>query len=214
MVGNAIATKLVRTGQEVMMGSRNANNEAAMQWVRGAGGGARCGTFKDAAVFGAMVFNCTNGANSPAALRLAGAENLKDKVLIDVANPLDFSHGMPPTLTMCNTDSLGEQIQREFPGTRVVKALNTMNCEIMVEPSRVPGDHQVFISGNDAAAKGEVAGRLGEWFGWKRENVVDLGDITAARGMEMFLPLWLRMWGALGTPHFNLKLIKAEPRTG
>jgi 8-hydroxy-5-deazaflavin:NADPH oxidoreductase len=128
-------------------------------------------------------------------------------MLIEVANPLDMSKGMPPSLTVCNTDSLGEQMQREFPDTRVVKALNTMNCDVMVQPSLVPGDHNVFLCGNDAAAKSEVTERLYEWFGWKKEDIIDLGDITAARGTEMFLPLWLRLWSAVGTPHFNIQVV-------
>src|SRR4029453_16256103 len=118
------------------------------------------------------------------------------------------SKGMPPTMTVCNTDSLGEQTQREFPGTRVVKALNTINCEVMIAPSRVPGDHQLFICGNDGAAKAEVTQHFSNWFGWKPGNIIDLGDITAARGTEMFLALWVRVWGVLGTPHFNIRVVR------
>jgi predicted dinucleotide-binding enzyme len=140
-------------------------------------------------------------------LRLAGAKNLRGKVLIHVGNPLDFSKGMPATLTVCNTDSLGEQVQREFSEALVVKALNTVNCEVMVQPSLVPGDHNLFICGNDAAAKAKVNQWLCEWFGWKSANIIDLGDITGARGMEMWMPLWLRLYGKFGHPHFNLRLI-------
>ena len=174
------------------------------------GGKAQIGTFADAAAFGEIVFDCTNGANSLAALRQAGANNLRGKILVHVGNPLDASKGMPPTLTVCNTDSLGEQVQREFPDVRVVKALNTVNCDIMIAPSRVPGDHELFICGNDAAAKREVADRLCEWFGWKPGNIVDLGDITNARGTEMFLALWVRLWGVLGTPHFNIHVVRGK----
>jgi len=134
--------------------------------LRSVGGKGEIGTFSDAAAFGEIVFDCTNGANSIAALRLAGAANLRGKILIQVGNPLDFSKAMPPSLTVCNTDSQGEQTQREFPDVRVVKALNTVNCDIMIAPSRVPGDHELFICGNDAAAKREVTDRLCEWFGW------------------------------------------------
>jgi 8-hydroxy-5-deazaflavin:NADPH oxidoreductase len=209
MVGNAIATKLVTVGHQVMMGSRTANSEAGQEWLRSVGSKAQIGTFADAA-FGEMVFDCTNGANSLAALRQAGAANLRGKILVHVGNPLDASKGMPPTLTVCNTDSLGEQVQREFPDVRVVKALNTVNCEIMIEPSRVPGDHNLFVCGNDAAAKREVADRLCEWFGWKRSNIIDLGDITNARGTEMFLALWVRLWGGLGTLHFNIHVVRGK----
>jgi predicted dinucleotide-binding enzyme len=190
-----------------MMGSRSAKSEAGQEWLRSVGGKAQIGAFADAAAFGELVFDCTNGANSLAALRQAGAANLRGKILIQVGNPLDFSKGMPPTLTVCNTDSLGEQVQREFPDARVVKALNTVNCEIMVQPLLVPGDHNLFVCGNDADAKREVTDRLCEWFGWKRSNIIDLGDITGARGMEMWMPIWLRLYGKIGHPHFNLRLI-------
>jgi 8-hydroxy-5-deazaflavin:NADPH oxidoreductase len=193
MVGNAIATKLVNVRHQVMMGSRTANSEAGQEWLRSVGGKAQIGTFADTSAFGEIVFDCTNGANSLTALRLAGAINLRDKILIQVGNPLDFSKGMPPTLTICNTDSLGEQIQREFPDVRVVKALNTVNCDIMIAPSRVPGDHELFICGNNAAAKREVAKYLCEWFDWRPGNIIDLGDITNSRGTEMFLALWVRL---------------------
>jgi predicted dinucleotide-binding enzyme len=207
MVGGTIATKLVQIGHQVIMGSRNANSDAGQEWLRSVGGKAQIGTFTDAAGFGEVVFDCTNGANSLAALQLAGAKNLTGKVLIHVGNPLDFSKGMPATLTVCNTDSLGEQVQREFPEALVVKALNTVNCELMVNPSIVPGDHNLFICGNNAAAKAKVSGWLSEWFGWKKTNIVDLGDITGARGMEMWMPFWLRLYGTIGHPHFNLRLM-------
>src|SRR5215813_14893839 len=168
MVGNAIATTLVKIGHHIMMGSRTANSDAGQAWLRSVGGKAQCGTFAEAAAFGEIVFNCINGANALVALRQAGAANLRGKILIDVANPLDMSTGMPPSLTVCNIDSLGEQVQREFPDTRVVKALNTVNCEVMVNPSLVPGDHNLFVCGNDAAAKDQVTTWLCEWFGWKR----------------------------------------------
>ena len=208
MVGNALGTKLVQLGHQVTMGSRTATSDAGQQWLHSVGGAAQIGTFADAAAFGDIVIDCTNGANALAALRAAGVENLRGKILMQVGNPLDTSRGMPPTLTICNTDSLGEQVQREFPDVRVVKALNTVNCDIMIAPSRVPGDHDLFICGDDAAAKREVTDRLCEWFGWKPDNIVDLGDITNARGTEMFLALWVRLWGVLGTPHFNIHVVR------
>jgi predicted dinucleotide-binding enzyme len=207
IVGNTIATKLVQLGHQVMMGSRTADSDAGQKWLRSVGSKAQLGTFADSATFAEIVFDCTNGANSLAALRQAGAASLRGKILIHVSNPLDFSKGMPPTLTVCNTDSLGEQVQREFPETRVVKALNTVNCEIMVQPSLVAGDHNLFVCGNDAAAKGNVTSWLCEWFGWQRSNIIDLGDITGARGMEMWMPIWLRLYRTIGHPHFNLRLI-------
>ena len=126
---------------------------------------------------------------------------------MDVANPLDFSKGMPPSLWVCNTDSLGEQIQRAFPDSLVVKTLNTMNCEIMVDPARVPGDHTVFVSGNDQGAKTQVKQLLGT-FGWGDGQIIDLGDITTSRGPEMYLPLWLELCGALGSGAFNINVVR------
>ena len=205
MVGATLGSKLIQLGHEVKMGSRSANNESAVQWAKQNGAHASNGTFGDAAAFGEIVFNCTAGSTSLAAITSAGASNLKGKVLVDVANPLDFSKGMPPTLTVCNTDSLGEQIQRAFSNVKVVKALNTMNCRVMVEPALVPGEHDVFVCGNDPQAKARVAEIL-KSFGWK--SIIDLGDITAARGMEMLLPVWLRLMGLFQSPDFNFKIAR------
>jgi predicted dinucleotide-binding enzyme len=206
MVGKAISTKLVQLGHSVKMGSRTANNEKAAEWIKASGPNASQGTFADAAAFGELVFNCTSGMASLEVLKLAGANNLSGKVLIDISNPLDFSKGMPPTLSVCNADSLGEQIQRAFPAVKVVKTLNTMNCNIMVNPSLVPGSHDVFVCGNDAGAKSKVTEILKNWFGWK--SVIDLGDIASARGVEMMLPIWIRLMGALQTPNFNFKIVR------
>ncbi len=205
MVGITIATKLVRLGHEVMLGSRTPDNEKAVAWAEEVG--ATNGTFADAAAFGELVFNCTAGVGALDALEAAGADNLAGKTLVDVSNPLDFSQGMPPTLTVCNTDSLGEQIQRAYPDTNVVKSLNTMNCLVMVDPSLVPGEHDVFVCGDDAGAKAEVTELLGS-FGWPAGAILDLGDISAARGTEMFLPLWLRTFGALGSGTFNFHVAR------
>jgi predicted dinucleotide-binding enzyme len=205
MVGRTLGSKLVELGHEVRMGSRSAGNENAAEWAAGAGAGA--GDFADAAGFGEMILNCTSGTGSLEALAAAGAQNLAGKVLIDVANPLDFSRGFPPTLTIANNDSLGEAIQRAFPEARVVKALNTVNCAVMVDPGRVPGDHVLFMCGNDEGAKRDTLALLGE-MGWPAERVVDLGDITGARGMEMYLPLWLRLMVTTGSADFNVTLAR------
>lgn len=209
MVGSAIAGRLVELDHQGKMGSREAGNEKARAWAKDAGEGASEGSFADAAAFGELIVNCTSGAHSLEALAAAGHENVAGKVLIDVANPLDFSGGMPPTLTVANTDSLGEQIQRAFPDTKVVKALNTMNCDVMVDPAKVPGEHDVFISGNDEAAKSQVRELL-KSFGWPAARIVDLGGIRSARSSEMYLPLWLSLWGVLGTGHFNIGVMRAE----
>jgi 8-hydroxy-5-deazaflavin:NADPH oxidoreductase len=208
MVGHAIATALLDAGHFVCMGSRARDNERALQWSRASGAHASHGTFAEAARFGEIVFHCTAGAAALEALRQTGAENLRGKILIDVANPLDHARGMPPSLSVCNTDSLGEQIQRAFPEVRVVKALNTMNCQVMVAPERVPGEHHVFLSGDSARAKAVVAGLLSQAFRWPAESIIDLGDISTARGTEMLLPVWLRLMGALGTPFFNVKVVR------
>lgn len=204
-VGQTIATALVQRGHEVQLGARSATNEKATGWAAKNGPTASHGTFADAAAFGEIVFNCTSGTASLDALRLAGAANLDGKTLVDVSNPLDFSRGMPPTLSVCNTESLAEQIQAAFPGARVVKTLNTMNAQIMVNPAIVPGEHDVFVSGNDAGAKAQVAELLRS-FGWR--NIIDLGDITSARGTEMVLPLWLRLFGAFKSPNLNFHIAR------
>lgn len=204
-VGQTIAGKLTRLGHEVKLGAREAGNEKAAAWAKGAGQRASHGAFADAAAFGETVFNCTMGAASLEALRAAKKENLRGKILVDVSNPLDFSKGMPPTLFTKSGDSQGEQIQREFPEAKVVKALNTINASVMVEPGKVPGEHDVFVCGNDAGAKAHVAEILRS-FGWK--SIVDLGDITAARGTEAYLLLWLLLWGALQTADFNIHIAR------
>jgi 8-hydroxy-5-deazaflavin:NADPH oxidoreductase len=211
MVGNALGTKLIQREHEVTMGSRSANNEAAQNWASSLGERAHTATFHDAAAFGEIVISCTSGIHSMEALKSVGAEPLNGKILIDVSNPLQQDKDGSMILGLCNTDSLGERIQKAFPRTRVVKALNTVNCDIMVDPSRVPGDHNLFICGNDAAAKKEITKYLSEWFGWNPNNIIDLGDITAARGTEMMMPLWMRLFqGVIGHPHFNWQIVRGQ----
>jgi 8-hydroxy-5-deazaflavin:NADPH oxidoreductase len=205
MVGQTIATRLTQLGHDVRMGSRTAGNEKARKWVMQAGPRGSQGTFADAAAFGDVVFNCTSGEGSLAALKSAGEKNLDGKVLIDVANPLNMTRMPLPELTVCNDDSLGERIQREFPRAKVVKSLNTMNCQLMVDPGKVRGEHDVFVCGNDAEAKATAKEILRE-FGW--DNQIDLGDITAARGTEMLLPVWLRLMVTLKTPMFNFHIVR------
>lgn len=204
-VGRAIAGKLLALGHEVTMGSRWAESEALLEWLDEADETAHGGTFAEAAAAGELLFNCTAGEASLEALAAAGAENLAGKVLVDVSNPLDFSRGMPPTLTVCNDDSLGERIQAAFPEAKVVKALNTVNNQVMVDPGRLPGAHNVFVCGEDGGAKATVTALLTE-FGWPQGSVVDLGGIAAARGTEMYLPLWLRLMGTLETADFNIQV--------
>jgi predicted dinucleotide-binding enzyme len=203
MVGRSIGSKLVQMGHEVKMGSRTADNAHATAWAAEAGDRASHGTFADTAAFGEVLFNCTGGMVSLAALEAAGEENIGDKVIVDVSNALDFSHGMPPTLAVANTDSVAEQIQRRFPSARVVKSLNTMNCAVMVNPAAVPGYHNVFVSGDDVGAKAAVSELLGQ-FGWPADSILDLGDIKSARGAEALVLFWVFLRGALGGNEFNL----------
>ena len=210
MVGKAIASKLVDLGHDVRMGSRTADNEEATGWAAQAGGRATNGTFADAAAYGEVLFNCTGGSVSLAALEAAGDDNIGGKVLIDVSNPLDFSHGMPPSLTVANTDSVGEQIQRRFPEAKVVKSLNTMNFAVMVDPASVPGYHNVFVSGDDENAKRAAKDILNQ-FGWADDTIIDLGDIKSARGAEALVLFWVFLRGALGGNQFNLAVAPPVP---
>jgi predicted dinucleotide-binding enzyme len=203
-VGETIGSKLVALGHQVKMGSRTANNEKAAAWAASAGQAASHGSFADAAVVGELLFNCTKGTASVEALQAAGEQNLRDKILIDVANPLEFSAGRGARLAFGNDDSLGERLQAAVPRLKVVKTLNTVNCAVMVDPHRVPGEHTMFMCGNDADAKRQVAALLSDWFGWR--EVLDLGDITAARGTESLMLVWLKLWGTLNTLDFNIKV--------
>ena len=212
-VGQTLGSTLVELGHEVRMGGREATNPKAAEWVGKAGARASAGTFADAAGFGELLLNCTAGMHSLAALEAAGAAALGTKILIDVSNPLDFSRGMPPSLSVSNTDSLGEQIQRTYPDLRVVKALNTMWCGIMVNPRLLPASHLLFMCGNDQDAKARVA-ELVSSFGWRADEILDLGDISAARGTEGILPLWLRVMGAQGSGAFNFALVAAPAEGG
>jgi predicted dinucleotide-binding enzyme len=207
VVGRTIGTKLLSLGHEVSLGSRSADNVDASEWASGVGGDASHGTFAEAGSFGEIIFNCTAGVGSLDALGTIGGEHLAGKVVVDISVPLDHSDGFPPSLFVCNTDSLGEQIQRAFPDALVVKTLNTMNCAVMVDPANVPGDHDVFVSGNDDGAKTRVKEILGT-FGWAAGRIIDLGDITTSRGTEMYLPLWIRLYGALGTGSFNINVAR------
>ena len=163
-------------------------------------------TFAEAAAGAELILNATNGGGVLSALGAAGSANVSGKVVVDVSNPLDFSQGMPPVLNPVNTDSNAERIQHAFPEARVVKTLNTMNAGLMVDPGRLGGgDHSVFVSGDDAGAKNTVTVLLREL---GHRDIIDLGDITTARGAEMMLPVWLRLWSALGTADFNFKIVR------
>lgn len=217
VVGRTLAARLVGLEHEVMIGTRDAaatlakaesdmfGNPPFSTWSA-QNPKVALGTFPEAAAFGEILWHATAGTAALEALRLAGAANLAGKTLVDITNPLDFSRGFPPSLFVCNTDSLGEQIQAAFREVKVVKSLNTMTAKVMVEPARLSQDHTVFVNGNDDGAKAQVSAILTGWFGWK--SVIDLGDITASRGVEMVLPLWLRLMGPMKTPLFNFSIAK------
>ena len=218
-VARTLASKLLDLGHTVTISSRDTSKAkdlgqmgtlpSADEWVaaqRADGAAAAAGSFAEAAAAGELVINAAAGAGVLEALELAGASNLHGKIVIDLSNPLDFSRGMPPGLSICNTDSLGERVQAALPEARVVKTLNTVNANVMIDPAQLGEPTTIFVSGNDGEAKEWVTRHvLREWFGW--EHVVDLGDITSARGPEMYLPLWLRMWGATGAAALNIKLV-------
>jgi predicted dinucleotide-binding enzyme len=206
MVGQTIGNALAAQGHLVMLGSRQAGKAEAVAWARSAGVNARQGSFADAAAFGELIFNCTKGDAAVAAITAAGPVNLAGKALVDVSNPLDFSKGMPPSLFVGNTDSLAEQVQRAAPQAKVVKALNTLNCYLMVDPSKLAGDHDLFICGDDADAKAQVQGLLTGAFGWKPAQIRDLGPLSGARATEALLPLWIRLFGSLGHANFNFHM--------
>ena len=166
-------------------------------------------TFAEAASFGELVLNCTAGVHSLEALRLAGAESLAGKVVVDVANPLDFSGGFPPQLSVPEGDSLAEQIQREFPRSRVVKALNTVTASVMVDPDRLTEPTDLFIAGDDEAAKADVKALLSE-LGWAPGRVRDLGGLEAARVCERYLLMWLALMGVMGSAEFNVRLVGVD----
>jgi predicted dinucleotide-binding enzyme len=206
MVGETLGSALVTRGHEVKMGSRTASNEKAAAWAEKAGPQASIGTFADAAAFGEVAILCTNGAGAVPAATSAAA-GLAGKIVIDTTNPLDFSKGFPPSLFFRGDDSLGEQVQQAVPAARVVKALNTINANLMTDPKRVGGGmHDLLIAGNDAGAKQRVRELLDEWFGW--EHIIDLGDITGARATEAYLALWVRLFKTFGTPDFTIRIVR------
>jgi 8-hydroxy-5-deazaflavin:NADPH oxidoreductase len=205
MVGETLGTKFVQLGHQVKMGSRTANNENAAKWVAKNGDNASAGTFADATEFGEIVFLCLKGDVEMDVVRSVGPKPFGSKPVVDVSNPLDFSHGMPPSLSICNTNSLGEEVQKALPSARVIKTLNIVNCEVMVEPNKVGAQPTMFICGNDSTAKTSVTTLLKN-LGWT--DIIDLGDITKSRATEMLLPIWLSLMQTLGHVNFGFKVVR------
>lgn len=205
VTAQTIGTKLIQLGHEVMLGSRDEANANAVAWAKNVGSQqALYGTFMNAAAFGEIIFNCTLGSGSLAALEQAGADNLKGKILIDTSNPLDRATDQW-SLTVCNDDSLGEQIQRTYPETRVIKTLNTVNANVMVDPAKLMEQTHVFVSGDDIEAKATVVRILRDWFGWKQ--IIDLGGIETSRSVEMYVLLWHSLRNAISSQRFNIKVV-------
>ena len=217
VVAQTLGTKLIELGHDVVLGTRDPSkldekkNMAGTlrEWLAAVGKSgktAKVVTFKEAAAHGDLLINATHGQASIEALKLAGADKVGSKVIIDTANELDFSKGMPPGSLASQTNCLGERIQAAFPNLKVVKSLNTIGAMVMVAPQALAGgEHTVFVSGNDTSAKAAVAELL-KSFGWK--DVLDLGDISSARGPEMYMAMWLRLWGATGTGMMNIKVVR------
>jgi predicted dinucleotide-binding enzyme len=218
VVGQSLGGRLAELGHQVVFGTREPDATLARtgpdQFGRPPFGawlhehpGIELATFADAAAQADLVVNATSGHGSLPALRAAGDDNLAGKVLVDISNALDFSAGFPPHLFVKDTDSLGEQIQREFPRARVVKTLHTVTASVMIGPKDLAGgDHTVFVSGDDPEAK-QVVTDLLHSFGWT--DVLDLGDLSTARGTEMYVGLWTRLLSATGgTGHFNIKVVR------
>jgi predicted dinucleotide-binding enzyme len=203
MVAQGLSARLAGLGHNVVIGTRDSDKLRGWQ---SSNPKVLIGSFVETAAHGEMVVNATNGSASLNALTMAGEENLADKILLDVSNPLDFTNGFPPSLTVFGTDSLAEQIQRAFPSTRVVKTLNTVTARVMTHPLEVAnGDHHVFVSANDADAKAQVTDLLRS-FGWI--HIFDLGDLSTARGTEAYLLLWVRLYGTMNTGMINVKVMK------
>ena len=217
MVGRTLAARLAELGHAVTIGTRDVDatiartgsdamgNPPYAEWAK-ANPQVALATFADATADAELVLNATAGTASIPALEAAGRDRLAGKVLLDIANPLDYSQGFPPSLFVSNTESLAEQIQAAFPEVRVVKSLNTMNAFLMADPRQLAdGDHSVFVSGDDADAK-EVVTELLRSFG--HTDIVDLGDLSTARGTESLLPVWVRLYGVMGTPMFQFKVVR------
>ena len=205
--GRSVAARIDELGHDVALGTRDPEATAARddvaEWAS-AHPGVTLATYADAASHAEVVLNMTSGDGALDAVAAAG-EHLAGKVLLDVSNPLDFSGGFPPTLFVKDTDSLAEQIQRAHPDVRVVKTLNTMNADIMARPDLLPDPGTVFVSGDDEDAKGTATALLTEL---GHTDVLDLGDLSTARGAEMLLPIWVRLMGTLGTARFNFKIVR------
>ncbi|GAA1763837.1 NAD(P)-binding domain-containing protein [Nocardioides hankookensis] len=206
-VGRAVAGRLDDLGHDVTMATRDpaatAGRADHVAWSA-AHPGVRLVAFGEAGTDADLVVNALGGDVALGVLAEVG-DDLGGRVLLDLSNPLDHSHGFPPRLFVKDDDSLAEQVQRAHPGARVVKTLNTMNNAVMVDPARLGEGTTVFVSGDDAHAKAIVTALLREL---GHTDVIDLGALDTARGPEMFLALWVRTAMALGGSDFNIKVVR------
>lgn len=210
-VGEAIASALIAKGHDVIIGSRTADNEKGKEWVKKAGKRAGLGTFDQTAHGSSLLFVCLNGEHTLKAVETIAPENLHHKIIIDLTNPLDFTQGMPPRILdgLGGHTSLGEEIQRRFPNSFVVKTLNTVNYKLMIDAREVNGgDHNLFLCGDNPEAKNKVMHFLVDNFHWKPNHFVDLGGIQQSRVLEAIVPFWVSVYQAMGTPLFNFKIVR------
>ena len=203
-VGQALGDGFASRGHDVKLGAREAANEKTAKWAAKHGGKGCAGTFRDAAAFGEVLVVATLWSGTEDALRLAGVENFKGKVVLDVTNPLVFEPNRPPRLALGTTDSGGEQVQRWLPGARVVKVFNTVGNAHMVDPKFPGGPPDMFLCGNDEAARRTV-GDVCRAFGW---NVVDLGGLEGSRLLEPMCVLWVTYGALSGTWNHAFKLLR------
>jgi predicted dinucleotide-binding enzyme len=201
-VGKALGKAFVALGHEVTMGAREATNEKALAWAKETG--SKAATFKDAVASADLVVLATLGAANPSVIESAGADAFAGKIVIDATNPLDFSGGMPPKLTLAGNDSGGEQVQRLLPKAQVVKAFNTVGNAFMFKPEFPGGPPDMFIAGNGDGAKKKI-GELLVDFGW---NVVDCGGIESSRYLEGMCLVWVIAGFKSGNWNQAFKLLK------
>ena len=185
-VAIALAKGAAARGHQVAFGTRDSNSETAQQALA-AVPTAKLLNYDAAAKFADIAFLATSWSGTENALKLAGADNLSGKLLIDVTNPLDFSTGKP-RLALGFPHSAGAQIQQWLPKTQVVKAFNIISSTRMVDPVFADGAADMFIAGNDSDAKLK-ASELIHSFGWR--SAIDMGDISNSYLLEALAMTWI-----------------------
>jgi hypothetical protein len=202
-VGRALGAGFASHGHQVMIGTRDPKQEKVRAWVTARGPAVSAGTFAETAAFGELLVLATSWEGTGSALGMAGHANFRGKVVIDVTNPLDFSGGVPPRLAVAGNDSGGETVQRWLPDALVVKAFNIVGNPHMVHPDFPGGPPDMFICGNDEAAKRAVTDVL-KSFGW---GVIDLGGIASSRHLEAMAMVWILHYFKTGNGNHALKML-------